>query len=262
MAEEYKPKITQGHEKIVLYINKLIRNKFFIAELEKIKKSDLEPKNFNRNSWTKEQLERENIINKELGEIIDDYVKVRERCEKLFKKERRWELQEKLNYDYGIDLHLLTYINSMLDKNDSMVSHFEDYAEMCRIVNEYDEQIIPFNPAEDFIHLMPDKKSELLAYPVSIKIHSLASKRDILDFIEKRWKWIDYQLRQAKEEKALKIKRKKKYSQELLDFIWENREFPAKKIKTKLDEKFPKNSLAYFEISKLIQLEKMDRLEE
>ncbi len=31
---------------------------------------------------------------------------------------------------------------------------------------------------------------DILAYPVSIKIHRLASKRDALDFIEKRWDYI------------------------------------------------------------------------
>ena len=261
MAKEYKHKITQRHEKIILYINELIRNKFFLDELKKIEESDLEPKG-QYDTWTKEQRERSDFINKELGGIIDDYVKVKKRCEKLFKGER-WKLQEKMTYEYGIDLNLLTYVRCLLEeKYKSIILHFEDYAEMCRIENEFDEQIIPFNPADDFIHLNPAKKSELIAYPVSIKIHSMASKRDVLDFIEKRWNWIDNTLRQTKEEKALKIKRKKKHSQELLDFIWDSKELPAKTIKTKLDDKFPNNGLAYYEISKLIQLEKIKRLEE
>jgi len=133
---------------------------------------------------------------------------------------------------------------------------------MCRVVNEFDEQIIPFNEGDDFIHLMPNKKSELIAYPVSIKIHSLASERDIIDFIEKRWPWIDNMLRESEEQKTLKIRRKRKHSQDLLDFIWENKDVSAKVIKSKLDEKFPKNGLAYYEISKLIQSEKIIRLEE
>ena len=262
MSEEHRQKTTQGHEKMLLYVQKLIRNKFFMDEIKKIDKSDPEPKGGNYSALTKEQQERNDFINKELGGIVEDYVRVKKRCEKLY-SEKHFKLREKLTYEYGIDLNLLAYVRCFLDeKYKNITSHFEDYAEMCRIVNEFEEQIIPFNPADDFIHLMPDKKSELIAYPVSIKIHSLASKRDVLDFIEKRWNWIDNTLRQTKEEKALKIKRKRKHSQELLDFIWENRELPAKVIKEKLDEKFPKNGLVYYEISKLIQLEKMDRLEE
>jgi hypothetical protein len=259
MTKEWKT--TQGHEKMLLYIQKLIRNKFFIDELKKIKESDPEPKGM-YDTWTKEQKERSDFINKELGGIIEDYLKVKQRCEKLY-KDKRWELQEKLTYEYGIDLHLLAYVRCLLDEEyKNIASHFEDYAEMCRIVNEFEEQIIPFNPGDDFIHLDPSKKTELIAYPVSIKINSLASKRDVMDFIEKRWNWIDNTLRQSKDEKALKIKRKRKHSQALLDFIWENRELPAMAIKKKIDKKFPNNGLVYYEISKLIQLEKMERLEE
>ncbi len=263
MSEEYKQKITQGHEKFILYINKLIRNKFFLDDLKKIDESDLDlGARGNYDSWTNEQKERNDFINKEIGEIIEDYVKVKERCEKLH-KEKSSELREKLTYEYGIDLNVLTYVRCLLDENNKNISrYFEDYAEMCRIVNEFEEQIIPLNSGEDFIHLMPSKKSELIAYPVSIKIHSLASKRDVLDFIEKRWKWIDNTLRQTKEEKALKIKRNKKNSQDLLDFIWENKELPDKAIKKKLDDKFPNNGLEYYEINKLVQLEKKERLEE
>ncbi len=51
MAEKNVWKTTQGHEKMLLYIQKLIRNKFFVDELKKIKESDPEPKALMRQKY-------------------------------------------------------------------------------------------------------------------------------------------------------------------------------------------------------------------
>ena len=49
----------------------------------------------------------------------------------------------------------------------------------------------------------------MLAYPVSIKIHRLASKRDVLDFIEKRWDYIEKNYLELYRGKLYKNKRRK-----------------------------------------------------
>lgn len=258
MSKENKVKITQGHEKINLYINKLIRNKVFLEDLKLIDESNFDAQ-ISYENLSKEQREKSDNDVNQFIKISDEYVALKERCENLF-KEKYWKFQEKLTHEYGIDLNLLSYVRCHIDNNHKNTILFDVYAEMCRIVNDFDEQFIPFNPGDDFIHLMPAKRSELIAYPVSIKIHSLASKRDVLDFIEKRWPWIDNELRQTKDARALKIKRKRKYGQDLLDFIWNNKDLPIKIIKTKLDKEFPKNGLVYYEISNLIQSQKIERL--
>jgi hypothetical protein len=259
MGEEYKPKKTQGQEKLSLYIQKLIRNEVFLKMYKKLEKKYSNNPIGNYDTWTKEQQQEHDYINKELGSIIDGYESLKRRCHKLRNK-KEWKIQEDINYGYGLDMKMLGYIDGIL-KNNFMISYYEDYIEMCRVENQYDETINEMNRGDGFVYLRGDKISEMMAYPISINIHSMASKRDVLDFVEKRWKWIDSMLRQS-EEKVLKIKRKKKYSQDLLDFIWENRKLPANTIKNMLDEKFPKNALIYYEISKLIQIQKQDRLEE
>jgi hypothetical protein len=253
----YKPKTTQGQEKLFLYIQKLIRNEVFLNNLKKLESSRESEPTGNYDTWTEEQKKEHDYLNKEIGSIIRDYKKLQRRCEKL-RDAKIWKIQENLNYEYGLDMQLLSYISCLI-KKDSVASFYEDYVEMCRVENQYDEEIMELNPGDSFIHLRGDKISKMMAYPVSINIHSMASKRDVLDFIEKRWKWIDSQLRQS-EERVLKIKRKKKYSQDILDFIWKNKEYPATTVKNKLDQKFPNNGLIYYEINKIIQIEKNKRL--
>ncbi len=139
---------------------------------------------------------------------------------------------------------------------------FLDQAEldMCKIQVDYDNELNPYNKGEDFIYLRPSRQAFLNAYPVSLYINPRASKRDVLDFVEKRWKWIEASQYSFAEGKKLKYGKKRKYSQELLDFIWFNRRLDTKKIEELADDKFPEEKLVYFEISKIIQLEKRKRI--
>lgn len=252
-------KETQGHRKMLRYLQDLIRNKDFQRNLKRyrhLSKKDM-PEGMYQN-WTPEQQQKHDYINKEIGEIIDNYEILRKRCKKLL-KDNRFKIAEDIADTYGLDYELLGVLET-LKENDKkkawLLEHFEFETDMCRFLNIADETLHPFNKGEDIIHLRPYRQLNLLSYPAAVLIHKKASKRDTLDFIEKRWPWI----KQWLDDKTLKYK-PRKISQEILDFIWEKRSLPAKKIKEKLDESFPHNGLVYFEISKIISLEKRRRLE-
>lgn len=208
--------------------------------------------------WTPEQQKEHDYINKEIGEIIDAYEILRKRAKKLL-KDTRFKIAEGIAGAYGLDYELLGVLETLKEnkkKKEWLLEHFEFETDMCRFLNIADEMLFPFNKGEDIIHLKPYRQLNLISYPSAVLIHKKASKRDVLDFIEKRWPWINQWL----DDKSLKYK-PRKIRQEILDFIWERRNLPAKKIKEKLDASFPKNGLVYFEISKIISIEKRRRLE-
>jgi hypothetical protein len=132
---------------------------------------------------------------------------------------------------------------------------------MCRMRLSLEDEMRPLNKGEEIVYLQPNRQLELLSYPVSVGIHRNASKRDVLDFIEKHWVKIDSQLRQSYDEKAMRA-RQRKHDQKLLDFIWENRNLSSTEIKKKLDKQFPKNGLVYYEINQIVRQEKKRRLED
>ena len=109
------------------------------------------------------------------------------KTEKNYKKKRKLyvELAEK----YGIDSDLLFYIFNRLYPNKEDID-WGELIDVCQIEDNDDaisykeEHQLPIK--KDLIRLM-----NMLAYPISIKIHRLASKRDVLDFIEKRWDYIE-----------------------------------------------------------------------
>jgi hypothetical protein len=253
-------KETQGHRKMLRYLQDLIRNKDFQKSLKRYRRllnKGKMPEGMYPD-WTPEQQKEHDQIDNELGSIFNEYEILRKRCKKLLKGDR-FKIAESIADTYGLDYELLGVLDTLReDKKEKewLLEHFEFETDMCRFTNLADEQLIPFNKGEEIIHLQPHKQLSLISYPVTISIHKKASKRDVLDFIEKRWPWIN----QWMDEKALKY-RPRKISQEILDFIWERRSLPAKKIKEKIDEAFPHNGLVYFEISKIISLEKRRRLE-
>lgn len=257
MSNELKE--TQGHRKMLRYIQDLSRNKDFQGSLKRYNRlSRIDRPEGMYPDWTPKQQKEHDYINKELGEIIDGYEILRKRCKKLL-KDSKFEIAEYIADAYGLDYELLGVLNTLKENNKEkewLLEHFEFETDMCRFLNIADEELSPLNKGEEIIYLKPHRQLNLLSYPAAVLIHKKASKRDVLDFIEKRWPWI----KQWLDDKTLKYK-PRKISQEVLDFIWERRGLPAKKIKEKLDESFPHNGLVYFEISKIISLEKRRRLE-
>jgi hypothetical protein len=102
------------------------------------------------------------------------------------------------------------------------------------------------------------EQTHIRAFPVSIDLHRFATKRDVLDFIEKRWGFIEEAL--AKNGSERKRFRQRKLNRKLTDFIWERRDLSREEIASEVKKEFPNSGLMYYEISKIISDEKRRRL--
>ncbi len=259
-----QPRPTQGQAKMLRYIEDLIRNKQFkrlIKRLRNLSKLRTMPKG-NYYDWTLEEQKKHDGINNELHSIAQGYEALRKRCKKVLRKKDS-VVREKIASDYGLDNDLINHALALLGKNEETIkwSKKEIDPDMCKLIDLYEEEMSPLNKGEEIIYLNLVRQLLITAYPVAIAIHPRASKRDVLDYIEKRWKWIDAKQWMFNQKGALKIK-KRKHSQEMIDFIWANRSLPAKQIEKKLNKKFPNNELVYYEISKIIQIEKQRRFKD
>lgn len=255
------PPKTQGEVKMERYINDLIRNKDFQRKIKKLRKKSRKYPEGMYDTWTKDEQEKHDRINREIGEIIDGYEKLRKRCKKLFGDDFS-KIQSTISEVYELDVDQIGYIECLFSpKYKKIVDFMKSRAEldMCKISDFHDDELNPANKGEEIIYLNRRRQLFLNAYPIAVCIHPRASKRDVIDFIEKRWKWIEYNFLRNYAEKKLKYGRRK-HGQEMLDFLWQNRFLPSQKLKEKLDHKFPKNGLVYFEIAKILQLEKDKRL--
>lgn len=253
-------KKTQGEVKMERYVNDLIRNKDFLRKIKKLRKNNIYPKGM-YDTWTKEEQENHDYVSKELNEILAGYETLRKRCKKLMDG-GSWKIRKTLSEVYGLDTYQIGYAECLLnpdykDSIDFMKSNAQ--LDMCKISDFHDDELSPFNKGEEIIYLNRQRQLFLNAYPIAVCIHPKASKRDVIDFIEKRWKWIEYNFLRMYADKKLKYG-KRKHRQEILDFLWKNRSLPSQKLKERFDKEFPKNGLAYFEITKIVQLEKNRRL--
>jgi hypothetical protein len=161
------------------------------------------------------------------------------------------KLKESLCVKYGIDPVLFDYlrhdfINGRLEGWDF---NEESSADVCVVepqkYRDEPEDIHTF-------HLKIVENTEIKVYPIKIKVHRFASKRDILDFIDKQWNKISPYL-------SKKRKKERKLSREVLDVIWENRDKKASDISKLLENELPKVNLQYFEINKILHEEKKRR---
>ena len=254
--------ITQGQKKLLRLIDDLIRNKIFLRSLKRVirlqdKWNEMVTKG-NYYTWTAEERAKHDHFNNEAGRIIEEYEKLKKRADKIVHS-KEYLLKQKIAWRYGLDADLIQLTISRYKKDRQAVStYLIEHGDMCRVHADLDDQLSAFNKGDDWIKLKPRKQLELISYPFSLGIHRNATKRDVLDFIEKNW-WIISKGMRELDEKPYRA-RKRKHEQTMLDFIWNHRSLPAIKLKEKLDIDFPKNGLAYYELSKLIQLEKRKRL--
>ncbi len=127
----------------------------------------------------------------------------------------------------------------------------DDYLDVCRVYDEVDEFLNPAFPLDYEVPISkrPFRKLWLYAYPIHIGINPRATKRDVLDYINKRWDYIrgvlDYY-----EENPKGIRKRRK--QERDDFIWLNKDSPAKDLAEKVNEKFPDEVLTYSDINSIL----------
>jgi len=243
-VERKTEKTTQGHQKMLQYIEDLKRNKPFLKIFRKYDKQSSEEK-------------IDNVFF-----IIKEYEKLNKITKKLLKKyESDYEkITVKMAEEYGLDSDLLNYIHFSLDKKLNKCNLYKNDVDMCVYNDNYDESLGYRTLPDVPLILNRVYRNHLRAYPISIDIHKYASKRDVLDFIEKKWDWI-YKNNLGFYTEYEKIRfRKRKQNQKIIDFIWNNKRLKAKEIKVLLDKEFPHNGLVYYEINKIISIEKDRRL--
>ncbi len=243
-------KQTQGNKKLNQIIGDLKRNAYFVRSLKKIEKYLAEQKLSDirkDDDFEGEMTDRIMALDEELKDIANYYRQTRSKTENLIQN-----LIEK----YAIDPELITELSveRILKSEHENIGEIYD---MCRVVDYQDVMNAP-DFGDPPIQLDMQIQRGFDVYPIHLEIHRLASKRDVLDFIEKRWEFIDSFLYSYRGEKKLRI-RQRKLSRKVVDLIWDNRKLNQKKIKELLDEKFPENTLVYNEIYKIISLEKKRR---
>ncbi len=182
------------------YIEDLIRNKDFQKKIKHLKRNNKNPKGM-YDTWTAKEKAKNDYLNKELGEILDAYEKLRKRCNKVMGSDY-WDTKSVISEVYNLDGDQISYIESLLsNENKEIVPFMKSIADlnMCKVLDLHQEELSPFNKGEEIIHLNRRRQSFLGAYPVGVFIHPKASKNDVLDFIEKRWNWIEYLTNQSEE---------------------------------------------------------------
>ncbi|MCX6783951.1 MAG: hypothetical protein NT141_02690 [candidate division WWE3 bacterium] len=218
--EYYKFKPTQGQTKIRLRIKELLNSKDFNKDFDEVKSL--------WNSTTK---------------------KDRKRLNKLFLK---------LAENYFLDMETTGFLFSTLFNFKTNLDDYSDsYLDICQVYDEVDEYLNENFPVDFDIPPShnPRKRALLNAYPIHIGISPYATKRDVLDYVTKRWELIRDMLNGYIENPPIFRKNKKS---ERDDFIWSNKEKKAKKIAELVNEKFPEEDLTYSDIPAILRyLEKM-----
>jgi len=124
--------------------------------------------------------------------------------------------------------------------------------DVCQIVDRVDEMFGFFN-YEDYEtppKPLPDRKLSIMLHPINICISPMASKRDVLDFVTKRWGEIrDLLDMYSVGEPAVRKRRKAARDQ----FILEHWEVPSKELADMVCEEFPGELLTYADINAIRQ---------
>jgi len=254
---------TQGEFKMMRYIEDLARNEHFKRKIKRLNKFTKKGKSKTDKVFTFSEEESAQIdkFGEEIYSILDSYKELAKRYKKLL-YDRKFRAERRIAEEYFIDNWGIFYSIYCLQKNEETLRLLKSLFEldMCKICDLQDEENNPVYSKDDIISLNPTRTLRRIAYPVSISINPRASKRDVLDFVEKKWPFIESIL-SSYSEKKLKFG-KRKFDQKLLDFIWDNRALKPAEIKNALDIKFPSSDLVYYEISRIIRQEREKRLRE
>jgi len=234
---------TKGQEKMTQYVNDLLKNIHF------------------RNKMVDSFLKKTRVLGtkseKLINEIGEEWSKLNDKIERFNRLSDSNSKMLEIADEYGLDSEIVRDIFDYRRTNSIKVKTFlksNIYLDFCRVNDRQLEStgLDPF-PKDLDISL----QSYTASYPVSIDIHRFASRNDVLDFVEKRWKLIEEQLGQYRNQKVRF--RRRKIPTRIYNFIWKHRKKKAREIKSLLNDRFPKNRLMYYEILKLKSLERVKR---
>jgi hypothetical protein len=124
--------------------------------------------------------------------------------------------------------------------------------DVCQIVDRVDE-MFGFCNYEDYAtppKPLPDRKLSIMLYPINVCISPLASKRDVLDYVMKRWDEIR-NLLDIYWENPPRIRARQKADRDR--FIWAHRDVPSEELAHLVDKEFPGGLLTYADINSIKQ---------
>jgi len=152
----------------------------------------------------------------------------------------------KLALAYDIDLYRAAPWSQFLA--DSKGTLGWSAVDPCQIVDEAQE--ILRSPEGDLYRTrpdpVPDKLFSILLYPIHISVSPLASERDVLDYVAKRWHTIRALLDTYQKEPPV-IRKGRKDARDR--FIYENLDVRSKKLAEMVNQEFPGESLGYDEVN-------------
>jgi hypothetical protein len=161
---------------------------------------------------------------------------------------RLWKFAE----DNGLSLFTGSGLMRMLGNEKPLPQ--DPSLDFCQIVDEPDEI---FNDTEGDLWAtrprpLSDHRLFIMLFPIHICISPMASKRDVLDYVTKKWDEIRASLDgYSDREKPPTIRKRLKSARD--EFIWEHREVPSKKLADMVCEEFPGESLTYADINSIKQ---------
>ena len=239
-------KNTQGQKKFTQIFNDVRRHKYYFELLGQIKKK------FEESFWDTSEAFSEGDDDRAPE---DNLVRlVTKTIDNLDKKTRRKisQIVKLIAKKYGIDYDMFCYViaEDIFIKNPNFSTSYklDETPDMCQIRDRY----LTRNITDEDI-----KTRNMECFPVCININKIASKRDVLDFINQKWEDIDSYLSFFRKS-SLRI-RGRKIGYEIIDFIWKNRNLPRKEINKLIRQKFGR-SFGYEGVAKIISLEKRRRL--
>jgi len=270
LNEESEKKLTKGQKKMKQLLEDARRNVNFAKELKRI--NDSKP------AYSRKEIESLYILYRSFLNNLYLFRK------KYIEKSPTHKLKKKLCNEYGIDPKLIEHLLSIYkedqylhkikkfisnkykidsksideslpenlknDRLDSWDFSEETISDMC-IVEPSNTNEEPVGVHDFHLNILDGIKRDV--YPINLKIHRFASKNDILDFIEKKWR---ENIGPHLYEKRIT---QRQLQREVVDFIWKHKDKKAKAIVPLLEKKYPKKKLAYFQINKILSEERKRR---
>lgn len=182
------------------------------------------------------------IFKSELDEIL-------EMPNKTKQNKALWKLAYKYRLEYEMGSPLLNYIMKKKKILDWDLSNNED---VCMISDEEDHYLnecfrvdFDYPPSR-----LPMKRAQIKAFPIHIGINIYATKRDVLDFVNKRWDEIRYMLDCFTADRPSVTRKRVKAERD--ELIWENRGLPARDLADLVNAKFPEENLTYSDINSIL----------
>lgn len=258
---------TQGRRKMWNYFFEISQSTEFLKEVEKVRKSIEKPE---REYYLKDDKDgnieiffkkiRKKVTSKEIKKIVEQIKKDK----KLSRNNLRKGIYKICKKYYLHPLYWGPLIEDIIIK-DKIPKMFDDFGfDLCLFLDQKEEN-------EQYkLNKLEGEESDTLElddqfFPLAIRISPYASKRDILNFVNKTYNSdIKFAQNHYLDEKIKigKIKQRNSKIQNRNDFIYKNRTLPQKEIMKLVNKKFPNKKIYdYSYIGKIIYLEKKRRKE-